>query len=196
VVSANEAVNMRFPDIAQRAFSFLEDAGFHLVQREPARLRYETDRAVVTIEWDARSGEMNVFIESQPRKDEPRDVFSLSDLLAMEDVDVPERKMPFQVTDEDRIGPFLEKLAEDTRIHAQSAITGDRMFFHRLKAFRNAQSQGYMRDLTLRHVRSEAEKAWQERALDKVTALYTSIEEELTASEKAKLDYARKYQTR
>ena len=70
------------------------------------------------------------------------------------------------------------------------------MFFHRLKAFRNAQSQVFMRDMKLRHVRSEADRAWQERELDKVTDLYTSIEDELTASEKAKLDYARKHQAR
>jgi len=139
---------------------------------------------------------MNVFVGPQPRKGEPPEAFSLSDLLAMQDVDVPERKMPCQVTDEDRLGPLLEKLAEDTRIHAQPAIAGDRMFFHRLKAFRNAQSQVFMRDMKLRHVRSEAERAWQERELDKVTDLYTSIEDELTASEKAKLDYARKHQAR
>lgn len=187
---------MRFPDMARQAFSFLEDAGFHLIQRDPARLQYETDQAVVTIEWDARSGEMNVFIGLQPRKGEPLDAFSLSDLLGMQGVDVPERKMPIQVADESRLGPFLEKLAEDTRVHAQPALAGDRMFFHRLKAFRDARSQAYMRDMRLRHVRSEAERAWRERELDKVIGLYTSIEDELSESEKGKLDYARKHQTR
>jgi hypothetical protein len=39
--------------------------------------------------------------------------------------------------------------------------------------------------------RSEADKAWQQRELEKVIALYTAIEDELTASEKAKLAYAK-----
>ncbi len=33
---------------------------------------------------------------------------------------------------------FLEKLADDTRTHAQSALAGDRMFFRRLETFRSA----------------------------------------------------------
>ena len=40
-------------------------------------------------------------------------------------------------------------------------------------------------------VRVKAEKAWKQRELGKLIALYTSIEEDLTASEKAKLAYAK-----
>lgn len=103
--------------------------------------------------------------------------------------------MPFQVTDEGKLGPFLEKLAEDTQAHAQPALAGDRMFFRRLKTFRSAQAQTYMHGMELRRVRTEADKAWQSRDFDKLIALYGSIEDELTASEKAKLTYAKEHQT-
>ncbi len=187
-------MSAQFPDMAQRAFSFLEDAGFRLVTRDSARLQYETSRVIATIEWDARSGELNMFVGLQPRKGEARDAFTLTDLLAMDGVDVPERKTPFQVADESKLRPFLDKLAEDTRVHALSALAGDRMFFHRLKAFRNAQAQAYMRTMELRRVRAEADKAWQKRQLDRLVTLYTSIEDQLTASEKAKLAYAKQHQ--
>lgn len=101
----------RFTDMAKQAFSFLEDAGFRLSHADAARLQYETAQVFVTIEWDARSGETNVFVGLKSKKGEPPDAFSLSDLLGMQDVDVPERKMPFQVAEENRLGPFLEKLA-------------------------------------------------------------------------------------
>lgn len=188
-------MSKRFFNVAQRVFSFLEDAGFRLAKRDPTRLQYETDQVFVTVEWDSRSGEINVFVGRQPRNDEPRDAFSLRDLLAMQDVQVPERTMPFQVSEEGRLGLFLEKLAEDIRTHGQSALAGDRMFFRRLRAFRNAQSHAYMRDMELRRVRSKAEKAWRKRELEKVIDLYTSIENDLTESERGKLDYARRHMT-
>ena len=187
------AVSMRFTEAAKHAFVFLEGAGFRLVEAGPSRVRYESAQSVVAVVWDARSGEVNVFIGPYSRKGEANDAFSLTDLLAMEGVDVPERRMPFQVTDEGKLGSFLEKLAEDTRAHAQQALAGNPMFFRRLKTFRSMQSQTYMRGIELQRVRTEAEKAWQERAFDKLIALYGSIEGELTASEKAKLTYARQH---
>jgi len=189
-------MNMRFTDLAQQAFSFLEGTGFCLTQSDPAQLQYESPRAFVTIEWDCRSGELSVFMGLQPRTGEARDAFSLRDLLAMENVDAPERKMPFQVHEETELGPFLDKMAEDMRTHAQRALAGDQMFFRRLETFRGRQAEAYMRDMELRRVRTEADKAWLKRDLDKLIALYTSIEDQLSASEKAKLAYAKQHRTR
>ena len=108
---------------------------------------------------------------------------------------LPERKVPFQVAEEGKLKPFIDKLAEDTQRHAQAALAGDRLYFRRLQAYRNAQAQLYMRDMELRRVRAEADKAWQKRELDKVVHLYASIEDQLTVSEKAKLAYAKQHQT-
>lgn len=186
-------MSTRFIDVAREAFSFLENAGFDLVQHDSARLQYETDQSVVAVEWDVRSGEMDVSIGLQPKNGEQKEMFSLTDILDMQSVNVPERKMPFQVADESRLGPFVKKLAEDTRIHAQPALSGDRMFFRRLEVFRGVQAQAYMHAMQLRHVRSEAEKAWHKREFDKLISLYASIEKELSESEKRKLNYARKH---
>jgi hypothetical protein len=101
--------------------------------------------------------------------------------------------MPFQIAEEGRLRPFLDKLAEDTRVHAQPALAGVRMFFRRLKAFRSAQAQAYMRDMELCRIRSEAQNACQKRELDRLITLYTAIEDELTASEKSKLVYAKQH---
>jgi hypothetical protein len=185
-------MNEKFSDIARRTFSFLEEAGFRCLQPEPTLLRYETENVFVTITWDPRSGEIGEFIGLRSRKGEREDGFSLSDLLAMEGVDLPERKMPFQVADESRLGPFLEKLAEDTSTFARSALAGDRMYLRRLKTFRNTAAQTYMRSLTLQNVRSQAETAWHRREFDRVVDLYTSIESDLSGSERGKLEYAKK----
>jgi hypothetical protein len=133
VVAAGPATNEKFSDIVRRTFSFLEEAGFRCLQLGPTLLRYEAENVFVTITWDPRSGEIGEFIGLRPRKGEREDGFSLSDLLAMEGADLPERKMPFQVADESRLGPFIEKLAEDTSAFARPALAGDRMYFRRLK---------------------------------------------------------------
>jgi hypothetical protein len=75
---------MRFAETAQQAFSFLEHAGFRLTQGSPVRLHYEAAQASVTIDWDVRSGELNVWVGFEPKNDEAREKFSLTDLLAME----------------------------------------------------------------------------------------------------------------
>ena len=189
-------MTVRFTSAARRAFSFLESIGFRLVRSEPARLQYESAQTFVAIEWDARSGELNLFIGLQPGKGGVRDSFSLRDMLAMENMDVLQRKLPFQAADETKLGPFLNKMAEDVRTFAPQALAGDRMFFRWLKTFRSAQAGAYMRDMELRHVRAEAGKAWQKRDLDKLIILYSSIEDQLSASEKAKLAFARKHRAR
>jgi hypothetical protein len=193
VESAAGVASMRFSEIAERVFSFLEGAGFKLVQREPGSLRYETTSSMVSVEWDARSGEMNVFFGLQPIAGQHVDAFSLSDLLDMLGIDASERTAPFQVADEKRLAPFLEKMANDTRVHAQPALSGDRMFFRRLQTFRESQSQKYMRSMRLRQVRAKADEAWRDRQLESVVALYGSIEDDLSESEKVRLAYARKH---
>jgi hypothetical protein len=185
----SRAMNSPFSDFAQRVFSFLEDAGFRLSERSAERLRYETAQVFLMVDRDPRDGALDVYIGLQPKKGEPRDDFSLTTLLAMEAADVPEARMPFQVFDQSKIGPFLERLAHDTKTYAQPALAGDRMFFHRLRAFRSAQSKAY----ELQRVRAQANRAWQSRDLDKLIVLYTSIEDQLTASERAKLGYARRH---
>ncbi len=182
----------KFSDIVRRTFAFLEEAGFRCTQDGPTRLEYETDNVFVAITWDCRSGEVNEYIGLQPRRGERKYGFSFSDLLAMEGADLPERKMPFQVANENRLGPFVEKLAEDTKAFAQPALAGDRMYFRRLKTFTNAAARTYMRGMKIRGVRFQAEEAWQRRDFERVIYLYSSIENDLSRSERGKLDYAKR----
>jgi hypothetical protein len=65
----------------------------------------------LTVGRDPRDGELNVSIGLQLTKGRPRDDFSLTTLLAMEGADVPEARLPLQVFDQNKIGPFLERLA-------------------------------------------------------------------------------------
>lgn len=186
-------MSMPFEETASRAFSFLEATGFRRTKREPGRVRYESDQVFVVVEWDARSGELQVFFGLQPGQGGARDAYSLTDLLSMQGVDVAERRAPFQVAEESRLQSFVERLAEDTRCYAQRALTGERMFYRQLQVFRTAQAQEYLLGMELERVRAEADGAWKLRQLDKVIELYTTIADRLTRAEKARLTYAKRH---
>jgi hypothetical protein len=184
----------RFPDMAKQAFSFLEGVGFRLTQIDARQLRYESAHSVVVIGWDARSGELEAFVGLQSSTGRPEDTYSLTDILGMEGAQVPDRRMPVQVADENRLRPFVDQLAGDMRVHAQSALVGDRMFFRRLETFRHAKAEAFARSMKLQQVRSEVEKAWRKREFKRVIGLYTSVEGDLSEAEKRKLEYAREHE--
>lgn len=182
----------RFTELVKRAFSFLEGVGFQLTKSEPGLLDYESDRSFVTVNWDGRSGELEAFIGLLPRTGRAQDGYSISDVLGAAGLPTSECR-PAQVVDEDRLEPFVVTLASNVRTHAQPGFAGDRMYFRRLEAFRGAKAAAYMRDMELRRVRAEVDKAWRERRLDKVISLYTSIESDLVESEVRKLEYAKQH---
>lgn len=185
-------MSARFTDMAKESFSFLEGVGFGLASTEGNRLRYESPTSVVVIDWDARSGELEAFVGLQASVDHSPETYSLTDVLGMEGV--ADRKMPPQVADEERLQPFVDRLADDLRVHAQPALVGDRMFFRRLETFRRANAEALTRGLQLQQVRSAVELAWRNREFKKVVGLYASVEDDLTEAEKGKLEYARRHQ--
>ena len=185
---------MHFPDMAMQAFSFLERAGFRLTRTSPDCLEYETAQTFVTIYWDSRIGELDAHVGQRSKKGQPGGGFSLTDLLAMEHIELPARAIPPQIIEEGQLKTVLDRMADDMRTYAQSALGGDPMFFRRMDVFRSKQAQRYTRDVQLRQVRAEAGRAWQQRDLVRLAILYSSIENHLTASEKAKLAYAKKHQ--
>ncbi|MBX3706199.1 MAG: hypothetical protein KF911_06130 [Pseudomonadales bacterium] len=187
-------MNARFVDIVEQAFSFLEEAGFRQTNSEPGLVTYESDRSFVTVRWDARSGELDAFVGLIPRTGRVQDEYSLADILGLAGLPASDCR-PAQVADEGRLESFIATLASNVRTHAQPGLAGDRMYFRRLETFRAAKADAYMREMKLRQVRVEVEKAWRDRQFDKVVKLYTSVEHDLTKSEARKLEYAKQHQS-
>jgi hypothetical protein len=100
--------------------------------------------------------------------------------------------VPVQVTDLSRLGPHIEKLADDVRQHAQLALAGDLQFFHAVEKLRAEKGNALLLDMKLSRVRREEEKAWKERGYQNVVDLYGSIEKWLSQTEKHKLEFAKK----
>jgi hypothetical protein len=185
-------MNVSFSELAVQAFGFLTDAGFHIADQSDQHVEYRSANSVARVSWDRRSGELEVTFELTPGAD-AAGRYSLSDILAMRGFADETKYATPQVADMERLGPWLEALAADTRNHAGAALAGDRMFFRRLEVFRHSRAVDYADDMRLRHVRAEAEKAWQAGDMATFASLYTSIEKDLSQAERLKLKYARKH---
>lgn len=180
---------MRFTEIAKREFSFLESAGFSLVECSSTELLYQSEAVSVAVRRDPRDGEVDVYFAPHPNNE--RTEHSLTALLALEGI--ARERRPFQVYDESLLGPFLEKLAAETQTVAARLLQGDRMAFRRLAVFGKAELDKYWREMNFRHVRPEADNAWHARAFERFIALYAPFEDYLSEAEKAKLAYARRH---
>jgi hypothetical protein len=175
-----------FSSLAKEQFAFLMDRGFSLTADDSEKVCYQSAQSLVCITWDKRSGELDVYFQPQPHA-EVDSPFSLRDLLAMEGVNVPEAKNPFQVSEQDRLHPFLTRLACDVDEHATKALAGDRMYFRQLSEYRGNQARAFMKDMQLRQTRAKADKAWQLHDYGQVVEQYESIRDDLSAAELKKL---------
>jgi hypothetical protein len=144
--------------MVRQAFSFLESAGFKLEQCDPGRrVRYRSTRAIVDVEWVVRSGDVDVYFALPPQEGERDQFYALDDLLRMEHVEDRTPRRPFDIPEEDSIAPFIEKLAEETRKHAQPALAGDPVFFGRLAEQRKEIIRDAERAMDLHRARWAAE---------------------------------------
>lgn len=109
----------------------------------------------------------------------------------MEGKDLPEARQPFQVSEQERLRPFLKRLADDVRKHASEALTGDRMYYRRLSEYRSRQARTFMEDMQLRQVRAKADEAWGHRNYPQVIEQYESIQALLSPAELKRLEIAK-----
>ncbi len=179
-----------FSKWATEEFSFLLDRGFSLSSDDSEEVRFQSAKSVVRITWDRRSGELEVYLQllHEAVGDKP---YSLRDLLSMEGKDLPEAREPFQVSEQDRLRPFLKRLADDVSKYASNALAGDRMYYRRLSEFRSGEARSFMKGMHLRQARAKADEAWRLRNYEQIVEQYESIRDDLNATERRKLEIAK-----
>jgi hypothetical protein len=179
-----------FSKLVTEEFSFLLQRGFSLSIDDLDEVRFESAKSVVRVTWNRRSGELEVYMQllHEAAGDKP---YSLRDLLSMEGKDLPEAREPFQVSEQDRLRPFLKRLADDVSKYASQALAGDRMYYRRLSEFRSVQARSFMRGMQLRQARAKADEAWGLRNYEQVVEQYELIRDDLNATERKKLALAK-----
>jgi len=182
----------KFQTLTEEAFAFLEKSlGFkrHLVAED--LLRYETEDVFLVVSYDARRsfelslnlGQKNLSVERS---------FNFGEVLrsvkAPEDV-----PSSYQVTSEEALMPFLDKLAESLRRYGASLLQNDAAAFARLSRLRERECDQYALERDLREARAEADSAWRRKDYLAVVKALKPLRAALTAVEVGKLEFAEKH---
>lgn len=99
------------------------------------------------------------------------------------------------------INPDNPAIVEIVSGHAQllrecgsACLKGDQATFEEMKARRDNAVKVWHQEEKAKRVRKDAQFAWDSKNYRAVVGLYESIKDELTETEKKKLEYAKKYQ--
>jgi len=185
---------LRFSEIVLREFSFLEQQGFNHNQRSVTFVRYESSRVFVNVYHGRASYELNVeigLLTASP--DEEERAFSIGEIMELIRGQHKAVFAPPQANTIEGLKQFVSELAVLVKNYAAPALNGDSSFFEELSALRQKNSDSYLAELKLKHIRQEVDKAWREKNYGRVLDLYEPFQESLTTSEFKKPDYARKH---
>lgn len=185
---------LKFELLAKEAFAFLEQSfGFKLCSVAEGILRYETEDVFVGVNYDARRsyelsldiGQKNVAVER---------AFNLGEVLRSVKApdDVPSS---YQVTSDEMLKKFLNKLAEALQQYGVSFLRNDPAAFGRLSELRERECNQYALERDLRKARAEAETAWHKKDYPAVIKVLKPLRSSLTDTEIGKLDFAEKHFT-
>lgn len=179
-----------FSTFAKDEFSFLLDCGFSLSGDSLEKVCFQSSESMVCIVWDERSGELEVYLRSLRGAPDEKP-YSLRDILALESRSLSEAREPFQVSDQERLRPFIRQLAEDVSKYASKALMGDRLYYKRLSEYRSRQARSFMDNMRLRQTRARADEAWRRRNYEQVIEQYESMREHLSGAELKRLEIAK-----
>jgi hypothetical protein len=199
-IGESKRAALGFLPCALKEFHFLtSDLGFHLIEQNDTRIRYESDRRFVNVYHGRGSYELGVEfgrwiqVEGETREE----VFPLRNLLAL-DHDLRELGYGgLTATTRPLVENFVHRLAAWTKMFTTSILTDGDELFARARERNAVWSQSYLEGIRASRLRSQADVAWRRRDFDAVVNAYTEIDTELASvglkpSERARLRYARK----
>ncbi len=182
---------LKFQTLTEEAFAFLETSlGFkrHLVAE--GLLRYETEDVFVVVSYDARRS-LELSLDLGQKNAAVERPFNFGEVLrsvkAPEDV-----PSSYQVTSEEMLKRFLNKLAETLRRYGASLLQNDATAFAQLSRLRERECEQYSLERELRKARADADNAWHRKDYPAVVKALKPLRAALTATEVGKLEFAEK----
>jgi len=181
---------LKFSELAREAFAFLnEEFGFRGRLEAEGLLRFEREDMFVLISYDARRS-YELTLEIGRKQKMPERVFNFGELLRS--VNAPNIPSSYQVTSENFLKFYLDKLAYSLRYYCTSILHNDAMALARLDKLRNIESAEFELASRLRRVREAVDVAWPARDYKAIVKALKSIEPHLSPSEKKRLEYSQK----
>lgn len=190
-----ERAKLGFRGAVLSAFGFLEnDYGFRCVKTEVTLVRYESDRVFVNVYHGRGSYFMDVEIGPLSGNPEMEERFSLRHVLKLAAALETTGYTEYQVSHAEHVKEFVDKLAELTKIYAGDVLRGQPKVFEQLRALQTSESDALTKSWHFNDIRRQAEIAWRSKDYATLVKLFESIRADLSPSEVAKLEYAKKQQ--
>lgn len=174
----------------QFAFLVLEK-GYRCVESTPFRVCFVSPLATVEVVFDGnRSYELGLLI-SRTGSDA---TFTIDEILRLRGAPEAERFSLIQVTTNEGVASFAEKLADLLRTYGGDFIDGNEASYLALAKQRREEMKTYSTQRDLRVARGKANAAW--RAQDYLTFIEVlrPFRTELTPSEIRRLEFAERHQ--
>ena len=175
------------------AFDFLtKEYSFRCVRKSATFVRYESPNVFVNVYHGRGSYELGCEIGSLLSKIPENDKFTLSDIVQLADAQKETGYTFFQASTVDRVKMLVPRLSELVKKYAVSALKGDKRTFEQLRELVQKNSDDYIKDMNLAHMRKRADKAWHDKNYTKIIELYKTMQTDLNEIEKRRLKYAKK----
>jgi hypothetical protein len=183
-----------FVEAVESSFAFLvSDHGFTLTQVEPTYMRYKTEDVFLVVYHGRSSCEIDVEIGQIVKNPDQIEVsYSMGEIIEFAGASKETGYTYFMATTPENVLMHVRTLAEYTKKYALNVLAGDQQTWDDLEKTRRKISNLITREYKLKAVRRDVDSAWREKNFPRVVELYGSVEEDLAASEKKKLEYARK----
>jgi len=175
-----------FAQSVQGAFAFLIKAGFEVVEKAPTRVSFRRGALDCNIYLGRHSHELGF----QCGIGEDR--YSMSEILRVADPSIAKEYRNAVVTDASALSTAVLRLARLVKLYCAPALEDERRFLDMLRDQRRTWSKEYALDVLAEQVRPKAEAAFRRGEYGEAFELYKKITSRLTASERKKLEIARK----
>jgi len=188
-----ERAQLGFKEAVLSSFSFLATYGLRPVHEEITFIRFESVVVFVNVYHGRASFELGVELG---RLNNPDEKLSLYDVIAWAGAENAEgfgQHVVFQVSNRKGVQEFVPKLAKLVQQYAVPFLRGDASAYQAANELQSRRGNEYIKEVNLSPIRAKAEAAWHSKDYAQVAKLYSSMREDLTPAEAARLSYAAKH---
>lgn len=190
-IQVNRAI-LRFAELVQKHFAFLEAQGFRRVRTEPTIVRFESPSLFINIYHGRSSFEIGAELGRLEVDEDEKQPYPMSALLGVVGVPMAKEYRDYATRTPDGVNEGLAKLAKLFREHISQNLQNTGLF-QLLMEQRKAWGNDFAQEVNLSQARHKLETAWHAKDYNRVVELLYSLRDALTPTELQKLDYAEKH---
>jgi len=182
-----------FKEAVLSGFNFLATYGLRPVYEEITFIRFESAVVFVNVYHGRASFELGVEFG---RLNNPDEKLSLYDVIAWAGAENAEgfgQHVVFQVSNRKGTQEFVPKLARLVQQYAVPFLRGDAGAYQAANELQSRRGDEYVKEVNLNPIRAKAEAAWRSKDYAQVAKLYSSMRQDLSSVEAARLSYAAKH---